>query len=377
MIPALTLLLLMPPVRAFFTGLGWRWLYILGLSFTFSFSLTPMFRFIAHQYEFLDWPGGRKIHAEATALLGGGAVFIGFCLSILANGIFSKEVAVILVSAVLLFLTGTWDDVREVRASVKLLVQLACVGLVMLFGIVLRVFPVELGVLGQAGNVFLTVLWIVGITNAMNFFDGMDGLASGLGAVIAFFLGVVAFQTDQAFIGWISVALLGSCMGFFPYNFRLKGKATIFLGDGGSTTIGFILACLAVYGDWAQENPIGALVSPLLIFWILVFDMVHITVDRIVTGKVHTFKEWLDYVGKDHLHHRLDHLLGGPRKSVLFIFMMNICLGASAVVLREARPIDAVIMLFQAAILVVLITVLERRGRSLADGCGDDRDDKS
>jgi UDP-GlcNAc:undecaprenyl-phosphate GlcNAc-1-phosphate transferase len=157
--------------------------------------------------------------------------------------------------------------------------------------------------------------------------------------------------------------MLGACIGFLPYNFRPKKNAAIFLGDAGSVVIGFILACLAVYGDWAQSDPVVALVSPVLIFWILIFDMVHITIDRIVTGKVKNFKQWIDYVGQDHLHHRLAKVLGGRRRSVLFIYLMGLCLGASAVVLRNARPMDAALLIIQACIIVVLITVLERRGR--------------
>jgi UDP-GlcNAc:undecaprenyl-phosphate GlcNAc-1-phosphate transferase len=197
----------------------------------------------------------------------------------------------------------------------------------------------------------------------MNFFDGMDGLAAGLGALISFFLGVVAFQTAQPFLGWIAVAMLGGCLGFLPFNFRLNKNAVIFLGDAGSVVIGFILACLAVYGDWAQGDPVVALVSPVLIFWILIFDMVHITIDRILTGKVKSFKQWIEYVGKDHLHHRLANVLGGRKQSVLFIYLLGLCLGTSAVVLRNARPADAVLLVIQACIMVVLITVLERRGR--------------
>jgi UDP-GlcNAc:undecaprenyl-phosphate GlcNAc-1-phosphate transferase len=123
------------------------------------------------------------------------------------------------------------------------------------------------------------------------------------------------------------------------------------------------LACVAVYGDWAEGNPVVALISPLLIFWLLIFDMVHITFDRILTGKVLSFHQWIDYVGKDHLHHRLANVLGGEKKSVLFIYLLSLCLGLSAVALRNARVVDAILLILQAAIMVVLITFLERRGR--------------
>ena len=360
-------LLFAPQVRGYFLLVGLRWAHILCLSFALSFCLNPVFAGIARKLNILDIPDARKLHTEATPLLGGAAVFIGFGVALLMNGIFSTQVLIILLTSLILFGIGIIDDFKEISAGLKLAAQMLCTLLVMSCGIVLRVLPVDLGILATIGNVLLTVFWIIGITNAMNFFDGMDGLAAGLGALISFFLCVVAFQTGQPFLGWIAVAMLGACLGFLPFNFRPQKNAAIFLGDAGSVVIGFILACLAVYGDWAQSDPVVALVSPVLIFWILIFDMVHITIDRIVTGKVKNFKQWIDYVGKDHLHHRLANVLGGRKQSVLFIYLLGLCLGTSAVVLRNARPADALLLIIQACIMVVLITVLERRGR-LANG---------
>ena len=360
----MTAVLIMPQVRDYFLSAGWRWAHVLLLSFGFSFSLNPVFSKIAFKLNMLDYPDQRKLHHEATPLLGGAAVFAGFLAAILINGIFSLQLGAILISSMILFGIGVLDDYREIPAGIKLLTQLVCGALVITGGIVLRVIPLDFGLVAYAGNVLLTLLWIVGITNAMNFFDGMDGLAAGLGALIAFFLGVVAFQTAQPFIGWVAVAMMGGCIGFLPYNFKIKGNAAIFLGDAGSTVIGFILACVAVYGDWAEGNTVVALISPLLIFWILIFDMVHITFDRILTGKVLNFRQCIEYVGKDHLHHRLANVLGGKKKSVLFIYLLSLCLGLSAVALRNARVVDAILLILQASIVVALITFLERRGRS-------------
>jgi len=359
--------LFLPQVRGFFSKIGWRWAHILCLSFSLSFFLNPIFARIARKFNILDFPDARKLHQEATPLLGGASVFIGFMVALLSNGIFSKPVVAILIASLILFAIGILDDCKGVSAGLKLLAQLICTLLVMSCGIMLRVLPADLGMTALIGNSLLTVFWIVGIANAMNFFDGMDGLAAGLGALISFFLGVVAFQTAQPFLGWIALAMLGGCLGFLPFNFRPQKNAAIFLGDAGSVVIGFILACVAVYGDWAEGNPVVALVSPVLIFWILIFDMIHITVDRILAGKVKNFRQWIEYVGKDHLHHRLENVLGGRKQSVLFIYLLGLCLGTSAVVLRNARPADAILLIIQACIMVVLITVLERRGR-LANG---------
>jgi len=359
--------LLVSQTRYFFFSSGWRWIYLLYLSISLSFCLTPVFSRIAQKFDIFDKPDSRKIHMEATPLLGGAAVFIAFLVSVLVNGIFSLGLGAILIASTAIFLIGVLDDVKEISAGTKLIVQVLSTVLVMSCGIVLRVIPENLGIFSLAGNAFLTILWIIGITNAMNFFDGMDGLSAGLGATISFFLGVVAFLTAQPFIGWIAVAMMGSCLGFLSYNFRIKGNASIFLGDAGSTVIGFILACVAVYGDWAENDPVVALASPLLIFWVLIFDMIHITADRILTGKVKNLRQWIEYVGKDHLHHRLAKILGGQKKSVLFIFLLSLCLGTSAVVLRNARLVDAILVLIQASVIVILITILERRGRSLSN----------
>lgn len=361
----LTCALLLPQARELFLGIGWRWVYVMSLSFGISFSLNPLFSKIACYLNLLDSPDHRKLHKQATPLLGGAAVLTGFLASLLINGIFSPELGAIMIASIALFAVGVVDDYRELSAGMKLITQIICAVLVISCGIVLRVIPTDLGLFARMGNALLTVFWIIGITNAMNFFDGMDGLAAGLGAMIAFFLGAVAFQTAQPFIGWIAVAMMGSCLGFLPFNFKFRGNAAIFLGDAGSTVIGFILASVAVYGDWAESDPIVALISPLLIFWILIFDMVHITVDRIRTGKVSNFRQWIEYVGKDHLHHRLANVLGSNKRSVVFIYLLSLCWGMSAMALRNARVFDAILLISQAVIMVVLITFLERRGRLL------------
>ncbi len=351
-----------PGVKVRFAQVGERWLYILATSFVVSFCMTPIFGWIAERLGILDIPDERKVHKDPTPLLGGCAVFLGITVSVAANGICGPVVCRVISASMVLLIAGAVDDRLELSAFLKLVVQLGAVFYVMDGGLLLRVFPDSMGIAGIVGNLLFTVVWIVGITNAMNFFDGMDGLAAGISVVIAFFMGWIAYLTGQPDIGWLAVAVMGASLGFLPYNLR-KGRAVIFLGDGGSTVLGFILACIAVHSEWSSTNPVVALVSPLLIFWILIFDMVHITIDRILTGKVKSFREWLEFVGKDHLHHRLADVLGSPKLSVFFIYVLSIALGISAVVLQHASSVDALLLVAQAFILVCLITVLERFGR--------------
>jgi UDP-GlcNAc:undecaprenyl-phosphate GlcNAc-1-phosphate transferase len=353
--------LALPAVRQLFVFEGYRWLYILLFAFLGTGALTPWMIHISHHWGLVDLPSDRKIHEQPTPRLGGVAVFLGFLGSVLLNSIVPEWMIAVLAAGFLLLIVGVIDDIREVPAFTKLFVQLAAAGLVIASGKVLSLFPA--GPIGDAANIALTLLWIVGITNAFNFFDGMDGLATGLAVLMASFMGAVAFETNQSGLGWLAIAIIGAGLGFLPYNFRGKKSAVIFLGDGGSTFLGFTLACLAVKGNWADNNPIVSFSNPLLIFGVLIYDMVHITVERIVTGKVHSVKEWLDYVGKDHLHHRLERALGSRQASVAMIFLLTICLGLSALALRHAGTFEALLLVSQACLVVTMVTLLEFSGR--------------
>lgn len=358
-----TVALAIPAVRDLFQLEGLRWLYIFLFAFLGTGALTPLMVWIGHHWNLVDQPTDRKIHVTPTPRLGGIALYAGFVGSILLNSIVLDWMVAILAAGSLLLVIGVLDDIRELPASVKLLGQLLAAGIVIASGKVLTLFPA--GLPGDMANIFLTLLWIVGITNAFNFFDGMDGLATGLAVLMAGFMGVVAFETNQAGLGWLAIAMIGAGLGFLPYNFRGAKPAVIFLGDGGSTFIGFTLACLAVKGNWADSSPIVSFSNPLLIFGVLIYDMIHITVERIVTGKVKSVKDWLDYVGKDHLHHRLERALGSRQASVAMIFLFTICLGLAALALRQAGTMEAVVLLIQAGLIAAMITVLEVSGRRL------------
>ncbi|MDF0672773.1 MAG: MraY family glycosyltransferase [Nitrospira sp.] len=353
--------LAIPSVRELFQLEGLRWLHIFLFAFLGTGAMTPLMVRIGHRWNLVDIPVDRKIHVYPTPRLGGLALYAGFLGSLLLNSIIPDWMVAILVAGSLLLIIGVIDDIRELPASAKLCGQLLAAGIVIASGKILTLFSP--GLPGDAANIVLTLFWIVGITNAFNFFDGMDGLATGLAVLMAGFMGVVSFETDQAGLGWLAIAMIGAGLGFLPYNFRGRRPAVIFLGDGGSTFIGFTLACLAVKGSWADSSPIVSFSNPLLIFGVLIYDMVHITVERVATGKVKSVKAWLDYVGKDHLHHRLERALGSRQASVAMIFLFTICLGLAALALRHAGTMEAVLLLIQAGLIAAMITVLEISGR--------------
>src|SRR5438093_1181801 len=309
----------------------------------------------------LDTPAARKVHDVATPLLGGAAVYCAFAVTVLSNFDFSLQLKGVAVGATLVVAIGILDDITDLRASLKLLGHVGAAVAAIAYGVVLNIAPYW--VPGFAWlNVGLTILWFVTVTNAIQFLDGMDGLATGLGVIAGIFFSIAALQAEQRYLMYLSAALVGACLGFLPYNFR-SGRAQIFLGDSGATFIGFTLAGLAVMGEWAEGDPLIALLTPLLILGVPLFDIGFVGVARIVTGKVHSLPEWLAYTGRDHIHHRFEQLGLTKKQSVLLIFFLAATLGLSAILLKDATPHEAVLVLIQAACVLAIVAVLEGVGR--------------
>ena len=355
--------LMTPFIRQLFFVRFGRWLYILLFAFSTAALLTPIMRIIAGRVGIVDTPDDRKIHSRITPLLGGVAIVISFISGLLANMILDERDVALIAGGTAVAIVGLIDDWKSIRARYKLMVQVFVVILLIRAGIILDLFPAHT-LWGYLLNALFSIVWVVGLTNAMNFIDGMDGLAAGVSAIISLFLGLVAFQTNQPFMGWIAIAMLGSCLGFLPFNFRLHKQASIFLGDAGSTFFGFVLSALAIKAAWADNNPIVSFATPVLIFWVLIYDMAYISIERIITGKVKNFQGWIDYVGTDHIHHRLFAIFGERRKVVFFIFFLCATLGISAITLRNARPIDGILTVLQAFLITVIVSILEYTGRN-------------
>lgn len=356
------LALLFPDAKPFFERIGERWLYIFSLAFLLSYFSTPAARSLASDMGIVDKPDERKIHKIPTPRLGGLAVYVAFTLAVIYNFHFSMELKGVAIGATLVMLAGLADDIMGLSAKIKLLVQLTAVSIMMYYGVILSFMPHTLW--GDIFEVFLTYIWIIGITNALNFLDGMDGLAAGITAIASLYISIVAIQTGQDYVMFLSIALLGSSLGFLPYNFKYRKPASIFLGDAGSTFMGFMLSSLTVMTGWATNDPVKAYSMPALILSVLIFDMSYITIARVVTGKVKTLKEWIDFVGKDHLHHRISHLGLSNKKTVLFIYLLSASMGLSAIVLKNGRTVDALLLIGQAFLIYFIIVILMLKGEN-------------
>ena len=364
--------LFFPSVRSFFFNAGLRWQYILLFSFLAASFLTPLCRALALKFSILDRPDWRKIHDQPTPLLGGVAVFVAFSLALFLNNVFLPGMKSLLLGATMIFVMGLLDDVKPIPALLKFILQVAISLVVIVAGDIHLTFFYH-SAWAPFVNIPLTVLWMVGLTNAMNFFDGIDGLAATISLICALFMGLLAFNTDQPALGWFAVAAVGACVGFIPHNFRLGKSALIFLGDAGSTFLGFTLAGLAVLGQWSMTSQFVSLVAPVLIFGVLIFDMVYVNVSRIKNRQAKTFTELLKCVNKDHLHHRLL-FLGFARKEVVFIVAtISVCFGMSALIIMDQKFIEGLLGLFQALLILGLVVTLMLKGRERIPKEGDRR----
>jgi UDP-GlcNAc:undecaprenyl-phosphate GlcNAc-1-phosphate transferase len=327
------------------------WLVL--LAFFSSLGLTPLAGRLARRLGAIDEPGGRKIHDHPTPLLGGLAVYLAFAVCTAVPSLSSPELRAVFVSSSLIFIVGFIEDTWGISAPLRLIFQAAAVAILIQAGVVLTFLPPTWW--GVGGEWALTFLWVVGITNAFNFLDGLDGLAAGSAAVNAFFLGVYAFATNQNSLAFFSFVIMAAALGFLPYNYKPhRGSADIFLGDGGSTFLGFALASMAVMGDWAENSPKDIIV-PVLILAVPVFDMSLTTLMRIRDGLVNNFTEWIVYTGRDHFHHRLLSLGIRKKEAVAIIFLVNLCLGISAFLLKGADTLDAFLVLGQVTIIFGII----------------------
>jgi UDP-GlcNAc:undecaprenyl-phosphate GlcNAc-1-phosphate transferase len=229
-------------------------------------------------------------------------------LAVLGTRFRINEAIGILIGATLVSVIGGIDDRSPVNPVPKMLVQVVAAGILVYSGVKIGVFNAEWL------NVVVTIVWVVGITNALNFLDNMDGLSAGIAAIAAGFFLLIAALNNQYLVGALSAALLGACIGFLYYNFN---PASIFMGDSGSLFIGFVLAALAIKLRFPFNTDIVTWMVPVTVLALPIFDTTLVTVSRLRRGK-----NPLTTPGKDHISHRLARLTGSKREAVLLCYLL-------------------------------------------------------
>jgi UDP-GlcNAc:undecaprenyl-phosphate GlcNAc-1-phosphate transferase len=290
---------------------------------------TPVFRRLARRLGMVDRPDARRVHLSPVPLLGGIAIYIGFIVALLLFGegwVVSQAISILVAATIVSFL-GIWDDRWGVRPVMKLLGQAIAAGIVFVSGVQVSFLP------HQALNLLITFLWILGITNALNLLDNMDGLSGGVGAVAAAFFLLLAALNGQYLVASLAAALLGVCIGFLVYNFN---PASIFMGDAGSMFLGFVLAAVGIKLRFPNHPNVITWMIPVVVLGLPIFDTTLIVVSRLRRGI-----NPLTNPGKDHVSHRLVSLGLSQRRAVILLYGVCCALGLVGLLIMHAGLVPA------------------------------------
>ncbi|MBN1123225.1 MAG: undecaprenyl/decaprenyl-phosphate alpha-N-acetylglucosaminyl 1-phosphate transferase [Anaerolineae bacterium] len=324
-----------------------KYISLILASGVISFLATPLMRRFAREVNFVDNPQARKVHRTPMPMLGGIAIYFGFMipLTIAITRSFVQTLG-ILGGATIMTLFGLWDDRVGLSPLVKMIGQVAATVLLILVGIQVKIFD------SRWLNIAVTLFWVIGICNAINFQDNMDGLAAGLSMVSSGFFFVLALFENLEPVAQLAAATLGASVGFLYYNFN---PASLFMGDAGSLLLGFILAVLGIRLEFVG-SPLGATwMIPILVLGVPIFDTTMVVVSRLRRGKP------VYEGGKDHTSHRLVSILNMTHaRSVMTLYMMSVGLGLVAIMLRDATvPQARIVLIGLGAAFVGLLIWLE------------------
>ncbi len=328
-------------------------------AFVVSFLMCPMVKSFAYKIGAIDVPkDNRRMHKKPVPRLGGLAIFLGFIVSMLLFVKIDHQMQGILLGASIIVVLGVVDDMSPLRAYFKFCVQIFAALVAVFHGVVIQtlsnpnVFAEspywDLGWLA----VPITVLWIVGITNAVNLIDGLDGLACGVSTISAISMLVIALLVSEGDVALVMASLVGACLGFLPFN---KNPAKMFMGDTGSTFLGYILATISIQGLF-KYYAIVSFAVPFLILGLPMFDTLFAIIRRLAHGQNPMAPD------RGHIHHRLIDMGLNQKQAVAALYVISSILGLSAVVLTSSGAIKAMLFLMALAVAAFLASrVIFRR----------------
>ena len=334
-----------------------RILLAVAIAFAISFAATPVVKAFATKMGAIDVPDGkRRVHDHPIPRMGGLAIFLGFLLSVVLFSDITRQVRGILLGSVLIVACGAIDDVVNLRAWIKLLVQIAAAVIAVAHDVVIEFFSNpnifsdnELLFLGWLA-IPVTVLWIVGITNSVNLIDGLDGLAVGVSTIASTTMFVVALLVSEGDVALLLAALMGACLGFMPYNLN---PARIFMGDTGSLLLGYVLSTVSVVGMF-KTYALVTFVVPILALFLPLFDTVCAFFRRILRGQSPMHPD------RGHLHLRLIDMGLSQKQAVAILYSLSAILGLCAVVLATDGAVRTWLIVVAALAAVAIGIYIER-----------------
>ena len=322
----------------------------LAVALIVSFLATPIVKSFACRVGAIDVPkDARRMHKVPIPRMGGLAIFLGFIISLLLFCPLDDELKGILLGSVIIVIMGIIDDITPLRASLKFVVQILEELIPIYYGVQItcisnpNIFSPDLYWDFGWLSIPITVLWIVGLTNAVNLIDGLDGLAIGVSSISALTMLVIAILVAEPQVAVIMAALVGACIGFMPYNIN---PAKIFMGDTGSTFLGYILACITIQGLF-KFYAVISFVVPFLILGLPIFDTMFAIIRRMSHGQNPMTPD------RSHVHHRLIDMGLNQKQAVAVLYVISAILGLSAVVLATSGALKAILCLM--ALLIVAV----------------------
>ena len=313
----------------------------LGVSISLITALltTPLAIFVAKKLNVVDIPNERKVHNNAIPRMGGVAIYGAFVLGALALGIYTRPVAALLIGCSMVMFIGWIDDVIGISPKVKLIGQVLASLVLIKGGFYVQFItnPFTDGGLISLGvfAIPVTILWLTGVSNAVNLIDGLDGLSAGVSAIAALTMTIVCLVQGQTDTAALAAVLAAAAFGFLRYNFH---PARTFMGDCGSLFLGFVLGALAIMG-LSKGATVISIFIPMIIMGIPVFDTAFAIIRRIFLRKP------IFEADKGHLHHSLLSLGLSHRQTVLTIYAISAVMGLAAVMLALLTSAQAVILL--------------------------------
>lgn len=325
----------------------------LFICFITSILITPLVKKLAFKIGATDKPNQRKVHQKIMPRLGGLAIFFSFLIGYLVLQPDDKYALPILIGSIIIIITGVLDDMIELSAKIKLGGQLVATLIVVVYGGV-QIDFINLPFGGQLDfgmlSIPITVLWIVGITNAINLIDGLDGLAAGVSSIVLITISGMAIMMGNVFVTSMGFIVLGSTLGFLFYNFH---PAKIFMGDTGALFLGYMISVLSLLGF--KNVAVISFIVPVIILGVPISDTFFAIIRRIVKNQP------LSAPDKSHLHHCLLRLGYSHRQTVLIIYGMSAIFGLAAVIFSKVQTMWGSFLVL-AILLVAIEIIVEKIG---------------
>jgi UDP-GlcNAc:undecaprenyl-phosphate/decaprenyl-phosphate GlcNAc-1-phosphate transferase len=306
------------------------------VAFVLTFISVPFVKKLAFKIGALDHPEKRRVHKNPTPNIGGLAIFFGFIVCLVVFTDPTREVFGLIFGATLMLIMGYIDSMLGLRAVPKLISQIIAAFVLVSFGVNIDFISNPTNGLFELGllSVPITILWIVGITNAINIIDGLDGLAAGVVTISCGTLAVISYLTGRYEILPLALFLGFSSAAFLPYNFY---PAKIFMGDAGSQFLGFSLAAISIMGTLKSATLLSLFV-PVLALGIPIFDTISAIIRRLKN------KRSIVEADREHLHHLFLDYGYGQTKAVLIIYGLNILFGIVAIVSSQVNKVQSLIL---------------------------------